>query len=323
MPSGERLLVFLWVGVLAQIGASTATEVLLFEELFEDTNWASRGWYDGPHMEITAAEHIDGSGHSCAWRWQESGAIGPTGGSARLHLPPVDNVILSFHIKHSADWSWTGVPWHPHEFSFITNVDDQYVGPAYTHLTFYIEAVNGVPRIAIQDGRNVDEGAIGGDLTDQTEARAVAGCNGDSDGHGPGDCYLSGGHHVNGKVWEADQVWFGAEPGPRYQADWHAVRARLRLNSIRDGVGQADGLLEFWVDGNPVVAAHDVVFRTGQHPDMLIDQFLVAPYYGPGVPHPQTIWIDDLRIYTDPDSLPGDTGIHGPDSTWGEIKQLD
>ena len=42
-----------------------------------------------------------------------------------------------------------------------------------------------------------------------------------------------------------------------------------------------------------------MVFRTGQHPAMKIDQLLLGPYYGPGVPHEQWIWIDDLRIYTD------------------------
>ena len=42
----------------------------------------------------------------------------------------------------------------------------------------------------------------------------------------------------------------------------------------------------------------DVVFRTGAHPDMKINQFLMAPYFGPGVPHAQTIWIDDLTIST-------------------------
>lgn len=46
-----------------------AAEVLLFEELFEDTNWASRGWYDDPKMKITPSEHIPGSGHSCVWHW--------------------------------------------------------------------------------------------------------------------------------------------------------------------------------------------------------------------------------------------------------------
>jgi len=108
------------------------TETLLFEELFEDTNWTSRGWYDGPKMRITSSEHIPGSGHSCVWHWKEAGDITPEGGGARVLFAPVTSVTLSFYIKHSANWEWTGVNWHPHEFHFITDVDPPYIGPAYT-----------------------------------------------------------------------------------------------------------------------------------------------------------------------------------------------
>jgi len=312
----------LWLAVAAGIRPAAAAETLLFEELFEDTDWAARGWYDGPHMEITAAEHIDGSGHACAWRWQRAGDVSPAGGGARVRLPPVDDVILSFHLKTSADWTWTGVPYHPHMFHFVTTADDPYVGPAYTHLTAYVEVVNGFPRIAIQDGRNVDETAIGQDLTGRTEARAVAGCNGDADGYGPGDCYRSGERHVNGKFWQAQEVWFGDQPGARDKGGWHAIRACLRLNTVRDGIGQADGMLELRVDGNLAVAARGVVFRTGQYPEMRFDQFLMAPYFGPGVPHPQTIWVDDLRILTDPEPWGPGTGVEESESGWAWVKRL-
>ena len=63
--------------------------------------------------------------------------------------------------------------------------------------------------------------------------------------------------------------------------------------------GIKDGVLQYWFDSKLIMDYRDVVFRTGQHPDMKINQFLMAPYFGPGVPHEQWIWIDDLRIYTD------------------------
>ena len=268
-------------------------QVLLFEELFEDTDWTSRGWYDEPRMRITSSEHIPGSGHSCVWHWRKAGDVVPEGGGARVLFTPVTSVILSFYIKHSSNWEWTGVNWHPHEFHFITDVDPPYIGPAYTHLTFYVEAVNGVPRVAIQDGRNIDEGRIGQDLVGITEDRAVARCNGDSDGYGEGDCYRVGNVHRNGKYWEPGRVYFSDEPGPYYKGDWHHIKVKIKLNSIVDGV------LQYWYDGELVMDYHDLVFRTGKHPDMKINQFLMAPYYGPGVPHEQWIWIGDLRIYTD------------------------
>ena len=74
---------------------------------------------------------------------------------------------------------------------------------------------------------------------------------------------------------------------------------KIKLNSIVDGVGVRDGVLQYWYDGELIMDYHNLVFRTGKHPDMKINQFLMAPYYGPGVPHEQWIWIDDLRIYTD------------------------
>ena len=108
-----------------------SSETLLFEELFEDTNWTSRGWYDNPKMEITSSEHIPGSGHSCVWHWKKAGDIGVAGRGGRVLFKPVTNIILSFYIKHSANWKWTGVNWHPHEFHFITTVDPPFIGPAH------------------------------------------------------------------------------------------------------------------------------------------------------------------------------------------------
>ena len=165
-----------------------AEQRLLFEELFEDENWDAHGWYDGPHMETTADEHIPGSTRSCVWAWEETGAISPHGGGARV----------------------------------------------------------------------------------LTENRSVAGCNGDSDGHGSGDCYQAGNAHRNGKFWEAEGIYFGEDPGPRYKGDWHHVQAKLWLNTVRNGVGQKDGVLQYWFDGELIIDHRDVIFRTGRHPDMLI-----------------------------------------------------
>jgi hypothetical protein len=175
---------------------------LLFHESFEDTLWASRGWYDGPRMQIVVDPHAPHGERVNHWHWPKAGAVGPTGGSARVHLPPLDDVTLGFSMRVSDNWAWTGVPFHPHMFSFVTNADWEYVGPAYTHLTTYTELVNGIPRLALQDGRNVDTPRVRQDLTELTEARAIAGCNGDADGHGKGDCYQSGENWVNGKVWQ-------------------------------------------------------------------------------------------------------------------------
>jgi len=282
-------------------GNGTSDEFVLFHEPFEDTDWEARGWYDGPRMSVAREEHIPGSTGSCVWHWKKKGDVVPEGGGARVLFAPVRSVTLSFYIKHSADWEWTGVNWHPHEFHFVTTEDDSLVGPAYTHLTIYVEAVNGVPRVAIQDGRNIDISRIGENLVGVTEHRAVAGGNGDSDGYGNLGYYRRGDVYWNGKHWEPGRKYFTDEKGPYYKGDWHRVKVHLGLNSVEDGIGLRDGVIRYWFDDELVMDYHDVVFRTGAHPDMMINQFLMLPYYGPGVPHEQKIWIDELWITTDED----------------------
>jgi len=270
---------------------------LLFEESFEDSDFASRGWYDGPTFELSSEAQVSGE-KSCVWHWMKKGDIGPAGGAARVKLPPVETVTLSYYMKHSDNWDWTGVNWHPHKFHFLTSKDSYTVGPAYTWLTFYIEVVNGVPRIAIQDSKNIDTDKLGENLVAVSENRSVAGGNGDSDGYGNLGHYRSGENYRNGKHWEADAVYFGDETGPRYKGDWHQVEVELTLNSIDEkGIGQRDGVLRYRFDGELLMDYSDVVYRTGAHPDMKINQFMMAPYYGPGVPHEQKIWVDDIKIW--------------------------
>jgi hypothetical protein len=182
-------------------------------------------------------------------------------------------------------------------FQFVTDVDGVYIGPAYTHLTTYVEENNGVPVLAIQDGMNIDETRIGQNLTAVTEQRAVAGCNGDSDGHGNGDCYSTGSVHANGKAWRPSRAYFDSTPGsPTYKGDWHLVEAFFRLNSVVGGKGVRDGVLQYWYDGNLIVNHSNVVMRTGANASMRFNQFLVLPYIGDGSPLDQTFWLDDLVV---------------------------
>ena len=43
----------------------------------------------------------------------------------------------------------------------------------------------------------------------------------------------------------------------------------------------------------------DVVLRSTDFPKMKFNQFLMAPYFGPGLlPHAQKLWIDELAVGT-------------------------
>ncbi len=271
---------------------------ILFQEPFEDDDFASRGWYDAPRGTITTGEHIDGSTACFECRFLQ-GERGCEGGTPGRHLfDETEEIYLSYYVKYSANYTGSNRPYHPHEFHFLTNENHQWVGPAYTHLTLYIEHHGGEPLLAIQDGENIDENNIGVDLTRVTEERSVAGCNGDSDGYGEGDCYLSGSLHRNGKQWRTGWAYFSDGMGKYHKNEWHFIEAYFRLNSIVDGKGINDGAVAYWFDGEAIFDYQDVALRTGEHPDMNFNQFLIAPYIGDGSPVEQVMWVDDLTVAT-------------------------
>ncbi|MEO5931037.1 MAG: hypothetical protein ABIR47_13965 [Candidatus Kapaibacterium sp.] len=270
----------------------------MFQEHFEDSLFAERGWYDGIGPVISRAEHLPGSSGSAEYHFQKGGTQARSGSVMRRLFPESDAVYLSCYVKYSKGWEGSNKPYHPHEFHFVTNMDSRYVGPAYTHLTLYVEQNEGTPLLGIQDGENIDEKNIGVDRTDITEQRSVAGCNGDADGYGNGDCYMSGTLHFNGKVWRAPTQYFTDLAGSHYKGDWHHVEAYFRLNSIRDGKGIPDGVVRYWFDDSVIIDHGNVMLRTGQYPAMKFNQFLIAPYIGDGSPVDQTLWVDDLTVAT-------------------------
>ncbi|PYO76454.1 MAG: hypothetical protein DMD63_14390, partial [Gemmatimonadetes bacterium] len=87
-------------------------------------------------------------------------------------------------------------------------------------------------------------------------------------------------------------------PGPGYKSDWNFVEAYFQLNTIVNGVGQANGVIQYWFNGALVIDRHDILFRTGAHPTMQMDQLIIAPYIGDGSPVDQYMWVDNLRIAT-------------------------
>jgi hypothetical protein len=301
----STLLVFCCVLAAALSGSLPGSQLLhaqsgliVLQEGFEDSNFASRGWYDSSSAALSSIEKYAGTrSFECHFA---VGATGCSGGTPRRHsITATDSTYISFYIKHSASWIGSGKPYHPHMFHFVTNEDPAYVGPAYTHLTTYIEELAGVPQLLIQDGKNIDEQRVGVDLTNVSENRAVAGCNGDSDGYGNGACYPSGSVHWNGKAWSAGQKVFGDTPGtPGYKGDWHLVEAYFKLNTIVNGKAVNDGILRYWYDGLLVMNHTNVVMRTGAHPTMMFNQLLVTPYIGDGSPVDQTFWMDNLMIAT-------------------------
>ena len=271
---------------------------VFFTETFEDSRLASRGWFDNTSFTLSTAEHVSGSS-SLELRFLVGRRIPIFGSTARILFRETESVYVSYWVKYSANWVGSGETFHPHEFYLLTNEDDPWVGPSFTHLTTYIEHIyqeGVIPRLAMQDASNIDQSQIRVDLTATTEDRATAGCNGNGDSY-RGGCYADGdGRYNNGKGWRAAQPALSDQPGSAYKNDWHFVEAYFRLNSIQGGRGQADGVAQYWLDGTPLIDVQDVLFRTGAHPSMAFRELLIGPYIGAGSPVDQSAWIDDLRV---------------------------
>jgi hypothetical protein len=277
---------------------------ILFIEDFEDTNFRQRGWYDNVTPKLSSEERVPGSTGSLEFRFRK-GAIKPDSaaaiggqGTMRKKFLATDSVYIRFYVKYSSNWLGSNVDYHPHEFYLLTDKDGDWAGPAFTRLTFYVEQNGGRAKFGIQDAANIDTANIGSDLTQATENRGVAGCNGDSDGYGKGDCYASGSNHRNGKLLKSSNVLFGDSPGPYYKNDWHLIEVYVKLNSIIDGKGTKDGVIQYWFDGQPVMDYRNIMLRTGRNADMKFNQFIIGPYIGVGSPVDQAFWVDNLILAT-------------------------
>jgi len=102
----------------------------------------------------------------------------------------------------------------------------------------------------------------------------------------------------NAKEVNADQVWFQPNPGPGYKGNWNHVEVYFQINSIVNGVGQADGVIQYWFNGTLAIDRHDILFRAGARTGINFHQFLIAPYIGDGSPVDQYMWVDDLIVAT-------------------------
>jgi uncharacterized protein YjdB len=275
---------------------------LLFQENFEDASLASRGWYDNTGVVLSTTEHIAGSTSSAQYRFL-AGATSPTsGGSQRHKFSPTNSFYLSYNVKYSANWVGSNLPYHPHEFNVMSTLDGDYDGPSNGYMVLYVEQSyqnGGKPRLGVQDNKSVNSsyGPLPYNLVGTTENRSTGGCNGMSEVNMAWECYDAGGYWYNLKQFLGPVV-FQPSAGPGYKNSWNFVEAYFQLNTVVNGIGQADGVMQYWFNGALIIDRHDIVFRTGAHSTIQFNQFLIAPYIGAGSPVDQSMFIDNLRVAT-------------------------
>jgi hypothetical protein len=239
---------------------------VLFAESFNDSKLESRQWYDMTTIRI-AGNAVAGKG-CIEYEWKDAKS-GVQGSSAMRRLfEPTDEIYIRYYLKLSPGWDWTGRNYHPHLSHFMTTENTQWHGPAASHLTVYIEPVNGNLRLAAQDIQNKDAP------------------------HGLTQGPIKGGY--NGMFYDSKESLFVDDK-------WHCVEASFKLNTLdrtNDRPNQ-DGVVRAWFDDKLVVERTDVVLRSTDFPNMKFNQFLLAPYFGPGLlPHAQKLWIDELVVST-------------------------
>lgn len=239
-------------------------DTVFINETFDDSNLESRGWYDGTACRISLDAE---KGTGCIeYEWIKN--VQPVqGSSSQRHLfNPSEEIYVRYYLRLSEGWQWTRVPYHPHLAHFMTTENGQYDGPAASHLTLYIEPVNGKLRLGAQDIQNEKEP------------------------HGLTQGPLKGGY--NGMLYDSSDMLFN-------DTKWHCIEAYFKLNSldIKNDIPNKDGIVRGWFDGKMVVNHTDVVLRSTDFPNMKFNQFLMAPYFGPGLLNQaQKLWIDELVV---------------------------
>jgi len=239
----------------------------LVQESFDDSSLLKREWYDGEKFDIDQANPKKGKG-SWMFHFAAKGTTPENSHGARRLFEPSETVYLRFYLRLSKDFGWTGRNYHPHFIQFMTTENGRWHGPAGSHLTLYVEPVNGKLRLAAQDIQNKDQP------------------------HGLTQGPLRGGY--NGMFYDSEEVLFKDD-------QWHLVEALFQLNSLdeKGDKPNKDGIVRGWFDGKQVIDRTDVVLRSTDFPKMKLNQLLVLPYFSPGLlPHEQTMWLDELSVGT-------------------------
>ena len=292
-----------------QIGSSTiqsssTTATVLLQEDFEATGFGTRGWYDfRSDPTLTDTTHALGSARALEVRFA-AGAQTPPWVAARHVFQPSPTLYVSYWVRYSANWVGSQRTYHPHEFQIMSDLDGDYGGLSNGWLVAYIEQVGGTPRLALQDSKaiNTSYGTPPINLTAITENRSIGGCNGVVEANVVLDCF-SFPPWYNLKQMIAPQVMFKSVTGPGYKGNWNHVEAYFAMNSVVNGIGQADGVMQYWFNGQLVIDRRNVQFRTGARPNIKFRQFVIAPYIGDGSPVNQTMWIDNLTVATAPTAV--------------------
>jgi hypothetical protein len=284
------------ITVTAPSGGGT----ILFQEPFEGSGF-SAGWYDNTSVLMSTSEHTANSTASAQYHFLVGATTPTTGGAQRHKFTASNSVYIRYNLKFSSNWVGSTKLYHPHEIYVMSTLDADYDGPSNAWMTLYLEHSwqgGGKPRLSMQDNKadNTSMGTPPINLVGVTEDRSTGGCNGISESNIASECFQT-------PYWYNDKQLVGPvviqdTPGTNYKGDWNLVEAYFQLNTIVGGVGQPDGVMQYWFNGTLIIDRHDIMYRTGARATLQFDKFLIAPYIGDGSPVDQSMFIDNLVVAT-------------------------
>jgi hypothetical protein len=278
-----------------RIVPSTPTQTVFFTENFTDNNFAARGWYDSTTGTIDTSVFSPGGGSSSLKISWGAGATTPATPTRHL-FTATDSVYLNFWVKFgTASVTWQGSPdaFHPHIFQLLTDSDNDFIGPAWTHLSARFEIRSPfTPRFNFQDGQRINVAQIGINLLGTSTTHAIAGGNGPQNSANS-TYWFDGVDYWNDSYYDATTPVF-------VNNTWHHVECYVAMNSVSSGVPVADGVVRYTIDGVDRINRTNVYLRPGQYATQKFNKLLLVPYIGSGSPIAQDMWIDNLIVANRP-----------------------
>jgi hypothetical protein len=278
--------------------------VEIFHEGFEDDNWLSRGWDDGYDSTGSTAGGVEGNALNLTW---VLGNQRPTGFTIlRNYLATgLTEFYFEYYAKYEDGWEGSHLPYHPHLFHFLSDEDGAFQGLSRTHSSLYFAGVSDAdPPYAIRptfhhqdmwrvnsDPGNAPAAGTGIDLSGITEDRSANQCNTPAPTGATGTCYHDGLWWYSVNTWKSPTVTIPT-------GEWVRVVYYVKQNTFTNGVGNFDGVLRTWIGDELALEAENVLYTAGAFEGSTWNQIAIAPWIGAGSPVEQTMWIDELRIYS-------------------------
>jgi hypothetical protein len=303
----------------------TECDVAILDEDFDDT--LDAGWYwddSADHSDVVTSTGCEsGHGNCLRWHWT-AGQYKPdyksTGDwvTMRHALETAGEIFIRYRVKFDSGWQGSGESFHPHLILFPSDEDSAYCPLAANILQTYIEFGADAnspytvrPVFGFQDLYRTNDTDCATlptpcDLSSTTEERSTFECNQPvSPTPTAESCYASGNYWYSAALWK--QTDFAVTKGV-----WHQDEIYIKMNTISESVGQADGIYKRWIDGQLVTNYTNMLLRTNEYPDLTWGYIVFAPYFGSppgGSPIEQTMWIDDIEIYSSSQDPVTDTPV--------------